>query len=57
MISNGRNAHSHWSREAVIRLAGFLVALALIAQQGLETVLEGLLPIPALGRDGVVAPS
>ena len=42
---------------SAIVLSAFLVGLALIAQQGLETVLEGVLPIPALGRDGVVAPS
>ncbi len=37
-------------------LAAVLVALALLAQQGVETMLDGLLPLPRLGRDGMVAP-
>lgn len=37
-------------------LAALWVALALLAQQGVETMLEGLLPIPRLGRDGGVLP-
>ncbi len=38
-------------------LAAMLVALALLAQQGVETMLDGLLPIPGLGRDAVPVPS
>ena len=34
-------------------LAAVLLALALLAQQGVETVLDGMLPLPRLGRDGV----
>ena len=37
-------------------LAALWVALALLAQQGVETMLDGLLPIPRLGRDGGVLP-
>ncbi|MEM9174108.1 MAG: DUF350 domain-containing protein [Myxococcota bacterium] len=42
---------------SAVVLAAMLVALALLAQQGVETMLDGLLPIPGLGRDGVAAPS
>ena len=38
-------------------LAAMLVALALVAQPGVETILDGLLPIPGLARDAVVSPS
>lgn len=38
-------------------LAAVLVVLALLGQQGVETMLDGLLPLPTLGRDGLVAPS
>jgi uncharacterized membrane protein YjfL (UPF0719 family) len=37
-------------------LAALFIALALLAQQGVETMLDGLLPIPSLGRDAAVAP-
>ena len=37
-------------------LSAVLVVLALLAQQGVETMLDGLLPLPQLGRDGLVAP-
>lgn len=37
-------------------LAAMLVALAMLSQQGVETMLDGFLPIPRLGRDGVVMP-
>ena len=37
-------------------LAALFIALALLAQQGVETMLDGLLPIPSLGRDGAIAP-
>lgn len=37
-------------------LAAVLVALALLAQQGVQTMLDGLLPLPRLGRDAMVAP-
>jgi uncharacterized membrane protein YjfL (UPF0719 family) len=36
-------------------LAASMVVLALLAQQGLETMLDALLPLPTLGRD-MVAP-
>jgi uncharacterized membrane protein YjfL (UPF0719 family) len=36
-------------------LAAVTVVLALLAQQGLQTMLDALLPLPALGRD-LVAP-
>ncbi len=38
-------------------LAVVLVVMALLAQQGVATLLDGLLPLPTLGRDGLVAPS
>ena len=38
-------------------LAAVLIVLALLAQQGVETLLDGLLPLPRLGRDGLIAPS
>jgi len=38
-------------------LAAVMVVMALLAQQGVETILDGLLPLPTLGRDGPVAPS
>jgi uncharacterized membrane protein YjfL (UPF0719 family) len=37
-------------------LAVVLVVMALLAQQGVQTTLDGLLPLPTLGRDGLVAP-
>lgn len=37
-------------------LAVVLVVMALLAQQGVQTMLDGLLPLPRLGRDGLVAP-
>jgi len=37
-------------------LAAMLVVLALLAQQGVETMLDALLPLPTLGRD-MVAPA
>ncbi len=37
-------------------LAAVLVVLALLGQQGVETMLNGLLPLPRLGRDGLIAP-
>lgn len=37
-------------------LAAVLVVMALLAQQGVQTMLDGLLPLPVLGRDGPVAP-
>lgn len=37
-------------------LAAVLVALALLTQHGVETMLDGVLPLPTLGRDAVVAP-
>ncbi|MEE2900201.1 MAG: DUF350 domain-containing protein [Gemmatimonadota bacterium] len=38
-------------------LAAVLVVIALLAQQGVETMLDGLLPLPTLGRDTLIAPS
>ena len=37
-------------------LAAVLVALAMLAEQGVATMLDGLLPLPTLGRDGLLAP-
>jgi len=37
-------------------LAAVLVALAMLAEQGVATMLDGLLPLPTLGRDGLIAP-
>jgi uncharacterized membrane protein YjfL (UPF0719 family) len=37
-------------------LAAVLIVLALLGQQGVETMLDGLLPLPTLGREGLVAP-
>ena len=37
-------------------LAAVMIVLALLAEQGLETLLDALLPLPTLGRD-LVAPS
>jgi len=38
-------------------LGAVMVVLALVAAPGLETALEGLLPLPTLARDEVIAPS
>ncbi len=38
-------------------LGAVLVVLALVAAPGLETALDGLLPLPTLARDEVIAPS
>jgi len=38
-------------------LASVIIVIALLAQQGVETILNGLLPLPTLGRSGIVAPS
>jgi len=38
-------------------LAAVMVVLALMTAPGLQTALDGLLPIPELGRDEVIAPS
>lgn len=37
-------------------LAVVLIVLALLAQEGLTTVLDGFLPLPQLGRDALTAP-
>lgn len=37
-------------------LASVLIVMALLAQQGMETLLDGLLPLPTLGRDAVLGP-
>ena len=37
-------------------LAVVLVVMAMLAQLGVQTMLDGLLPLPKLGRDGLVAP-
>lgn len=38
-------------------LASVLIVMALLAQQGMETLLDGLLPLPTLGRDAMLAPN
>ncbi len=38
-------------------LAAVMIVLALLTAPGLQTALDGLLPLPALGRDQVTAPS
>ena len=38
-------------------LAAVMVVMALMTAPGLRTALDGLLPLPTLGRDQVVAPS
>lgn len=38
-------------------LASVLIVMALLAQQGMETLLDGLLPLPTLGRDALLAPN
>jgi hypothetical protein len=38
-------------------LGAVMVVIALVAAPGLETALEGLLPLPTLARDEVLAPS
>lgn len=38
-------------------LGAVMVVIALVAQPGLETALDGLLPLPTLARDELVAPS
>jgi hypothetical protein len=40
-----------------IVLAAVMVVLALMTAPGLENALEGLLPLPELGRDEVLIPS
>lgn len=42
---------------SAVVLAALLIALALLAQHGVETMLDGMLPFPALGRNSMVAPS
>ncbi|MRG96315.1 DUF350 domain-containing protein [Polyangium spumosum] len=38
-------------------LGAVMVVIALVAAPGLETALDGLLPLPELARDEVMAPS
>ena len=38
-------------------LAAVMVVMALMTAPGLRTALDGLLPLPSLGRDEVTAPS
>ena len=38
-------------------LAAVMVVLALMTSPGLQTALDGLLPIPELGRNEVIAPA
>ncbi|MFK7898121.1 MAG: DUF350 domain-containing protein [Myxococcota bacterium] len=38
-------------------LASVLIVMALLAQQGMETLLDGLLPLPTLGRDLMLVPN
>jgi len=38
-------------------LAAVMVVMALMTAPGLQTALDGLLPLPTLGRDQVIAPS
>lgn len=42
---------------AAVVLASVMVVLALMTAPGLENALEGLLPLPPLGRDQMIAPS
>ncbi|HEY4120482.1 MAG TPA: DUF350 domain-containing protein [Byssovorax sp.] len=42
---------------AALVLGGVLVVLALVTAPGLQTALDGLLPLPALAGDELVAPS
>ena len=38
-------------------MAAIMVTLALLAQEGLQMVLDGMLPMPTLARDSVIGPS
>jgi len=38
-------------------LAAVIIVIALLAQQGVATILDGLLPLPTLGRSSIVLPS
>ena len=40
-----------------VLLAAIMVTLALLAQQGLQMVVDGLLPMPTLSRDNMIPPT
>ena len=38
-------------------MAAIMLTLALLSQEGLQMVLDGMLPMPTLGRDSMVGPA
>ena len=38
-------------------MAAIMLTLALLSQEGLQMVLDGMLPMPTLGRDSIVGPA
>ena len=54
-IDEVREIHDGNVASALV-LAAVLVVLALLAQQGVETMIDGFLPLPTLGRDALQAP-
>jgi uncharacterized membrane protein YjfL (UPF0719 family) len=54
-IDEVREIHEGNLASALV-LAAVLVVLALLAQQGVETMIDALLPLPTLGRDTMLAP-